>query len=1625
MTATAIDSSSTLIERVNENLVRKLSKTQSDLVTRFCTDFYNSVAETDLINRTPDELYASILSLWNFCQRPVSCGDGYIRVSNPNIEEHGWQSKHTVIELLYADMPFMVDSIRMELNRLGLNAHLMIHQPFYFKRGKNGKITALEVIRDDTDAPIETPIYIEVDRETNPEKLEQLKQSIEKVLRDVCITVSQWLPMKEKLSHVISEVEASPFPKTKKNLYEAVDFLRWIDDDHFTFMGYRYYDFKTNKGDILLSPQPENSLGLKKVVDKKHHEYMMSMLPKPAQRLAQDNTNILIISKTSTLSTVHRPAYIDYIGVKRFNKTGKVIGEHRFYGLYTSAAYNLNPSAIPMLRLKVKEVIKKSNLSTKGHDARALAHILETFPRDELFQISTQKLLEISMGVLHMQERPAVRLFVREDPFGRFFSALVYVPKEVYTTKLRIHVTQILKRHFQGIGDVQHTTYFSESILARTLYQINVEDMDSIKYDLQAIERDLVDACKTWKDNLSEALKTVFGEEDGVTLSAQYSAAFPASYEEDTNSLSAVNDIRHLEELTDDNKLSMMLYHPQEEKGDRLRFKLYNLDEPSSLSEVLPMLENMGCNVLGEVPHKIMAADGRTRWIMDFYLAVEQLNHQEFDLIKDNFQETFARVWRGEAEDDAFNRLVLLAHLNWREVSVLRGYAKYLLQIGFNLSQSYIEETLSNHAGIARQLVDLFNLRFGLDHKQPTSEEYKAAAKKVRLALNSVNNIDEDRILSRYIDVISATLRTNFFQMDEFGQPKNYISFKLNPRKIPEVPKPIPMFEIFVYSPRVEGVHLRGGKVARGGLRWSDRREDFRTEILGLVKAQQVKNSVIVPVGAKGGFFCKRQHTLTDRDAIFKEGIACYQTFIRALLDVTDNYVGEDIIHPKNVVRYDGSDPYLVVAADKGTASFSDIANGISEEYDFWLGDAFASGGSVGYDHKKMGITARGAWESVKRHFREMGINCQTTDFTCIGIGDMAGDVFGNGMLLSKHIRLVAAFNHMHIFIDPDPDPATSYQERERLFNLDRSSWEDYDKSLISKGGGLFERSAKSIRLSPEIQELIGTKEKELAPNQLIHMLLQAEVDLLWNGGIGTYVKSSQETNAEVGDKANNGLRVDGSQLRCKVVGEGGNLGLTQRGRIEYMMNGGRANTDFIDNAGGVDCSDKEVNIKILLNAIVANGDMTIKQRNNLLAKMTDEVANIVLNDNYMQIQSISITESRAAMTLKEFMRFIHDMEKSSFLDRALESIPSDDELLERKAKGKGLTRGSLSVLVAYGKMRLKDQLCVPEITNNPYYSKILHNYFPKPLRSKYKDAMENHRLRNEIIATELANHMVNYMGSNFVYRIQDETGANIVEIAACFSMAMEIFDIYALWEQVRDMDNKVSTKIQHEIMARSQRMIRRATRWFLRHGDRSMPMQDYIKYFKDDMKVLSENVTTVLDRREERELNGIVQKYIKEGVPESLAVKVTYLSTTFSGLDIVEMSKLADEEIMVVAEIYYKLGAKLELHWFLDQIVLQPVENHWQAFARSAFREELDWQQRGLTLAVLKLTSSDNSPEERLKGWIEDSQELIERWSSMVADFKSTNTHEFAKFSVALRELLILVQRCIKLTNQRQRDTA
>ncbi|MFT5520717.1 MAG: glutamate dehydrogenase [Enterobacterales bacterium] len=1619
MTDSSALKSPLILEKVTKILNKKLSKSKAALVASFSNHFYNSVSEDDLINRDPDELYASILSLWNFSQGEIPAKNGKIRVSNPTLEEHGWQSKHTVIELVHVDMPFMIDSIRMELNRMGLNTHLMISVPFNFTRNSKGQITALEVLYQEKDVVTETPIFIEVDKQAVGEDLELLKSNLQRILDDVHTTVKDWLPMRSKLTEVIAEVSKSKFPKRKRSLDEALDFLTWIGDNNFTFMGYRYYDVKSVKGDYLFAPEPKESYGLKKVKDKKQAEYYLSILPKLAQRMALNNTDLVIISKTSTLSTVHRPAYIDYIGIKRFDSEGNVIGKHRFYGLYTSAAYNLSPKAIPLLRDKVDSVMKLSGLSPKGHDSKVLANLLETYPRDELFQIDVKKLHEITMGILHMQERPTTRLFVRKDPFGRFFSCLVFVPRELYNTELRLKFAEILKRAFGGVGEVPSTTYFSESILARTLIQVNVENSDVISTDIKQLEHELAEAAKSWQESLTEALKDDYGDEQGIQLASIYKNAFPAGYEDESSQQTTVHDIKHLEELSSDNLLSMILYRPQEETNDRIRFKLFNLHEPSPLSDVLPMLENMGCNVLGEVPYEVNGSDEIKRWILDFHMVVEIGESINFDQIKDNFQETFAQVWLGNAENDGFNKLVIAAHLNWRETSMLRAYAKYLLQIGFNLSQSYIEETLAKHPKIVGSLVDLFNDRFKIDGDVLNEVEFKKRCRKIRNALRAVNNLDEDRILSRYIDVISATVRTNYFQNDSNGKPKNYISFKLNPSIIPEIPQPIPMFEIFVYSPRVEGVHLRFGKVARGGLRWSDRREDFRTEVLGLVKAQQVKNSVIVPVGAKGGFFCKQLHKTEGREAFMSEGIDCYKTFIKALLDITDNYADEGIVYPENVIRHDEDDPYLVVAADKGTATFSDIANGIAEEYNFWLGDAFASGGSVGYDHKKMGITARGGWESVKRHFREMGIDCQNTNFTCVAVGDMAGDVFGNGMLLSEHTQLQAAFNHMHIFIDPNPNVATSFKERKRLFELPRSGWDDYSEKLLSKGGGIFLKSSKSIKLTPQMQVLLDTKENELTPNQVINLILKAKVDLLWNGGIGTYVKSATETHSDVGDKANNPVRINGAELRCKVVGEGGNLGMTQRGRIEYMLSGGRANTDFIDNAGGVDCSDKEVNIKILLNAIVSEGDMTRKQRNNLLASMTDEVSEIVLNDCYNQIQSISITERRAVSTLKEYMRFIHTLEKEGRLNRKLEFIPFDDELLERKSKGKGLTRAELSVLVAYGKMVLKEELLVPEVSENPYYQNVLLNYFPKPLRKKYVKEMRNHRLHDEIIATEVANTMVNFMGSNFAYRIKDETGASFAEIANCFSIALEIFDVRTLWQKIQELDNKVPSDVQLEIMARSQRMIRRATRWFLRHGDKSKGLQEYIDYFKGGVQLLHADVSDILDKAESKDLNRTIKSYVEKGVPKSLAKQVTYLSTLFSALDIVEISKTSNESVMDVAELYYKLGAKLELHWFLEQIVLQPVDNHWQAFARSAFREELDWQQRGLTLSLLELTDSKLTPDEKLKNWIGENGELVSRWQVMVADFKSTNSHEFAKFSVALRELLLLVQSCIRLVNQ------
>ena len=1612
---------SVLFKNVLKLIDSKFRKRQAALVSEFARYFCTNITSGDVEFRDASDLYSPIVSLWRFIQdnKKAQC----IRVYSPELENDGWQTQHSVIELIHPDMPFLVDSVRMELNRMGIGVHLHIHLPMSLTRDKSGKITRMLRPSDSTDKPSVTPMLLEIDRQLEQTELDEIRANLIGVLNEVSAAVNDWKPMCEKLDQVIDQMNRLPKKLQNDKNTESQEFLSWIADNHFTLLGYTYYDLKEGNNGKRLVPQNKSCLGLTALADWKPKAYKLDDLPRGARNLILKSDNLLVLTKLSAVSRVHRPAHLDYVGVKRVNDKGQIIGEDRFIGLYTSGAYNINPMNIPVLRQKILVVQRESGLAGFEHDRKALRNILETYPRDELFQTGYANLLETSMGILQMQERPIIRLFIRRDPYGRFFSCLVYIPREIYNTKIRLSVTEILSQALSASGPIQFTTTFSESVLSRVHFIVPVNNAETVKYNLESIEKDLQQASHSWEDNLENALLSSYGEAEGKRLIRRYSGAFQAGYQDDHTIPTASLDIRHMESLSETNPLSMLLYRAQEDGNEKIKFKLYYRNIPKPLSEIMPMLENMGLKVIGETPFKVKPLGGVNRWISDFEMKHADGEALDLDALKSKFQDAFREVWLGDAESDGFNRLILSASLDWRETALLRAYAKYMWQIRSNFSQSSVEETLAAYPKIARLIVDYFYQKFN-PNAERNKRKQKATRRKIISSLEAVSNLDQDRILNRYIELIDVTVRTNFFQPKANGKPKSYISIKLKPATIIDIPQPAPMFEIFVYSPKLEGVHLRGGKVARGGLRWSDRREDFRTEILGLVKAQQVKNSVIVPVGAKGGFVCKRNLVGLSRDEFMDEGISCYKIFISALLDITDNLVEGKLVPPTDVVRLDEDDSYLVVAADKGTATFSDIANGIAAEYNFWLGDAFASGGSVGYDHKKMGITAKGAWESVKRHFMEMGIDCQSTEFTTVGIGDMAGDVFGNGMLCSRTIKLMAAFNHLHIFIDPNPDAEKSYKERERLFNLPRSSWDDYNKKLISKGGGLFLRSAKSIPLSKELKSWLGVTVDSLAPNKLINAILKAEFDLLWNGGIGTYIKSTKETHAEVGDRANDNLRVNGNELNCKMIGEGGNLGVTQLGRIEYMQNGGRGNTDFIDNAGGVNCSDNEVNIKILLNQIVADGDLTQKQRNKLLASMTDEVGEMVLRENFLQAQTISIREARSAKMVKELMRFIHWMEKEDKLNRELEFLPSDEELLERVARGQGLTRAELAVLAAYGKMVLKEDLCKPEISSEPYYQEELVNYFPTALRKKYVSQMHNHPLKNEIIAMRLANEMVDYLGSNFVFRTNDETGASPTDVAICFTLSKEIFDMPKIWEQIEALDHTVSAEVKSQMFYQTQRMIRRCTRWFLRHRRKNLAIHEGIEHFKSGVASLQKYIKKALDKSEVETIQGGINDMVKAGVPVKLASQISYLSTLFSSLDIVEMSKLTDLNVSLVGEVYYKLGAKLELHWFLEQITMQPVDNHWQAFARSTFREDLDWQQRSLTVAVLHMSSEGASAEERIIAWIIQNEDLLERWQQMVADFRSSARHEFAKFSVALRELLILVQSSIRAAaNARELD--
>jgi len=1595
------------IEKIVALAKKQLTGRKAAQAELFIREFYADVLEDDIIGTAPKDLYGGALSLMQFGAKRKP-NEAIVRAYNPQPKKHGWSAAHTIIEIVNDDMPFLVDSVTMELNVSNLTVHLVVHPIFSVRRDGAGKLTALAGgICEDGDSVCESYMQIQVEEQTSPEVLREIEDNIRRILGDVRLAVQDWRAMLARVLKVTETLRKTPPPVPEEELAEALSFLEWIHDNHFTLIGCRDIDIAQQGDKTTVAVASKSGLGILRddSVEVFSGLRQMGKMPPEVQDFLQ-KPQPLLITKSSLRSTVHRPAPLDAIAIKKFNKDGQVVGESIFVGLFTSAAYSMSARRIPVLRRKVDDVLARSDFDPRSHSGKALLHVLENFPRDELLQIDLNTLQEIAVGVVNLQERQRIALFVRRDPFERFVSAFVYVPRERYNPALRRGFESILAAEFNGII-AQHNAQFGDDPLGRLHFTIATRPGAIPDYDIRKIEALLMDAGRTWADRLQEALAASHGEEAGNRIFRRYAGAFPTAYSERSTAQAAVVDAVQIETALTHGALAMNLYHGDAAEKPTLRFKVYNVGEALALSDVLPVLENMGLKVMSEIPFEVTPAGANAVVrIHNFGLVTSDGAAVDLDAVRDEFHESFERIWRGDMENDGFNRLVLGAGLHWRDVVILRAYCKYLRQAGIPFSQEYMEETLARNGALAGLIVKLFHTRFDPAFKGKRQVEEIQIADDISEGLEAVSNLDEDRIIRRYLNMVMVTLRTNFYQHDEDGAPKPYLTFKFDSRNIDELPLPRPLREIFVYSSRFEGVHLRFGFVARGGLRWSDRREDFRTEVLGLVKAQQVKNAVIVPVGSKGGFVLKKAPPPSDRDAFMEEGIAVYKTFVSAMLEVTDNLSGDEVIPPKDLLRKDEDDAYLVVAADKGTATFSDYANEVARARGFWLDDAFASGGSAGYDHKKMGITARGAWESVKRHFREMGRDIQSENFTVVGCGDMSGDVFGNGMLLSKHIQLVGAFNHLHIVVDPDPDPAKTFAERRRLFDLAKG-WGDYDASLISKGGGIFERNAKSIKISPEMQTLFEITADEMTPGELIHAMLLAQIDLLWFGGIGTYIKASTESHAAAGDRANDSVRVDGGALRCKVVGEGANLGATQLGRIEFARKGGCINTDSIDNSAGVDCSDHEVNIKIALGDVVQRGDMTMKQRDSLLAKMTNEVAALVLRSNYQQSQALSVTQARSYRVLDQQQRMMRALERADLLNRQIEFLPDDEEIAERQAARQGLTRPELSVLLAYSKNVNYERLLGSDLPDDPMLGDDLTRYFPKPLQKNHAQAIERHRLRREIIATVVTNSMINRVGPTFINEMRDRTGRSVADIARAYTIVRGVFELPPLWREIEMLDNKTAAKAQIQMLSETGRTLDRMTHWFLRNGDHPLDIKKHIDEYRPGVQILRESLESLLAADQLDETRERAARFARPGVPKKLAMQVSQLKALSTTCDIVKIANMAKRPVSDIGQTYFMLGDRFKLDWLRHNANNLTPENPWHQMALAAIIEDMWGTQGDLTQKVL---TNGSCGAKAIESWVGEHKEAIHRVEEMVAELEQHGTVDLAMLTVANRELRGLV---------------
>ncbi|ESR26406.1 NAD-glutamate dehydrogenase [Lutibaculum baratangense] len=1588
-------------------------------VADFAQSLFEQGTLEDLAVYRPAELARLAEEAWRFAaaRQPHTAK---VRVINPeplDPDKASVLETVSIIEVVNDNMAFLVDSAMAELQERGYEVRLVLHPIVFVSRSSDGERRRFHgsTAPDGEDGVIrESVIHIHVGRIDSDAARRETAAALQLIYERVRAVVEDWRPMRDRLATVIRDLEETPPPLNPSDLDEAKAFLRWIGDNNFTFVGMREYEFVGSQaeGQLRRVDRGQSSgLGMLRdpevMVLRRGREFVATT---PELREFLQRPVPLIVTKANVKSVVHRRAHLDYVGVKTFDERGQLTGELRIVGLFTSTAYNRTVRDIPYLRRKAEYVFAKAGFDPDSHSGKRLQNILETFPRDELFQIDEETLLEWALTILQLNERPRVRVLARADKFDRFVSAIVYMPRDRFTTDLRMRVGQVLAEVYDGRVSAFYP-FFPEGPLVRVHFIIGRYEGDTPTPDIGELEHRIGELARNWADNLKEALAQAHPPAVAAELYQRFKNAFSAGYRDAYSADAAVRDIWIVGRIGRARPLAIDFQRPTPGRPERVALKLFRIEEPVPLSERVPILENMGFRVINERSFRIdCPADDALEhfWLHD--MVIERADGQPVDLdaLDAPLEAAFLAVAGGAAESDGYNSLVVLAGLEWREIAVLRALSRYLRQARIPYSQDYMWATLQRHPDVARLLVSLFHVRFrpggeSDEERQARSSEILA---EIEAKLDEVSSLDEDRILRRFANLLTAILRTNFYQTDIHDRPRPTIALKLRSREIEELPDPKPFAEIFVYSPRVEGVHLRGGKIARGGLRWSDRQQDFRTEVLGLAKAQNVKNAVIVPVGAKGGFVPKQMPAGASRDEVLQEGVACYKLFVSSLLDVTDDIDGTDLVVPPDVVRRDDDDPYLVVAADKGTATFSDIANEISTSRDFWLSDAFASGGSAGYDHKKMGITARGGWEAVKRHFREMDIDIQTTPFTVIGCGDMSGDVFGNGMLLSRQIKLIAAFDHRDIFFDPDPDPATSFEERKRLFELQRSSWQDYDKSLISKGGGVFSRQAKSIPLSPEMQAITGIGRASAAPTEIIKAILKAEADLLWFGGIGTYVRSSGETDEQVGDRANDPVRIAGAELRAKVVGEGANLGVTQLGRIEFARRGGRINTDAIDNSGGVNSSDLEVNIKIALQPLVSSGELPLPQRNRLLAEMTEEVARLVLRNNYLQTLALSLAEHRGLEELGYEQRLMRSLEDKGLLDRKVEQLPTDSEVEAREARGEALARPEIAVLLAYAKIDLFDQLLESSVPDDPYLSRELERYFPQELQQRYPQAIQGHKLRREIISTMLANSMINRGGPTMVVRIAAETGAEVPEIAAAFAAGRNAFSLTQLNETVDALDGRIGGDLQLAMYRELQDLLLGATAWFIRNADLSHGLVEVIEHYRSCVDEVAASLEEAVPASQVEEMAVRRTRLYEGGVPDELSRTFCHLPWLSRAPDVILVSDRTGKELADVARTFFALEAWFHLPEMIRSARELKTVDYYDGLALNRTIDLIGDAQRQLTAELL---ANGLTGQEALEAWAERKGEDVVRTRRQLSEI-ARGTMSLSRLTVGaslLRDLI------------------